>query len=480
MPYLRHPSLLLICSCLFSVLIARPVAADEPPIIMGQPTPGGQEFPYPVPDTIAGLHCAPITYDFDYEDPDSGVGAVVFGLASGDPGTIDSDGVYTFVPSFSQIDVQFEITVSACRPVGNCTEATVLVRVINDAPVVTSTCDTLLHLTAGSSETIDLDIFESCPTDPLNLFVVDDGGLSTPPTVDAGAQQLTIVTTGADLGLYTILVAASDTRDTSMCPIQVNVPGDNAITLDSTAGFSNDSLVGGQESERLFRVTVDAGLNSYLTGYSNGFRIYSPDGARWDTTYQAYLPAWPRGAPDGFDNTALAKYGLDGLGDDTLTVAGLVFFSDRGALPGYDSVAWSIAVQPTQTLLNHGRTICIDTVYAFPPSNIWLWNDSTLKSYAPRWDGPYCFSITSEGCCAGMTGNVNNDPGDVVSLTDLTLLVNHLFVTFEPLACRPEANTSGDSNCDITLTDLTQLVNHLFVTFDPLANCIEFDEENCY
>lgn len=74
-------------------------------------------------------------------------------------------------------------------------------------------------------------------------------------------------------------------------------------------------------------------------------------------------------------------------------------------------------------------------------------------------------------CCVGLTGNVNNDPLDEVTLTDLTLLVNHLFVTFELLPCPPEANTTGDSEGVLNLTDLTVLVNTLFVTFEATTPC---------
>jgi hypothetical protein len=65
------------------------------------------------------------------------------------------------------------------------------------------------------------------------------------------------------------------------------------------------------------------------------------------------------------------------------------------------------------------------------------------------------------------------------NLTDLTLMVNELFVTFIPVACHAEANTSGDVNCELTLTDLTRLVNLLFVTFDPVADCADFSESAC-
>jgi hypothetical protein len=77
-----------------------------------------------------------------------------------------------------------------------------------------------------------------------------------------------------------------------------------------------------------------------------------------------------------------------------------------------------------------------------------------------------------DGCCVGQTGNVNYDPLDAVNLTDLTVLINHLFVTFEPLTCPEEANTSGDPSGQVNLTDVTALVNNLFVTFELLPACL--------
>ena len=64
-------------------------------------------------------------------------------------------------------------------------------------------------------------------------------------------------------------------------------------------------------------------------------------------------------------------------------------------------------------------------------------------------------------------GDVTGD--FLVNLTDLTALVNHLFVTFEPLP-QPSwrANVNGDFK--LGLTDLTVLVNHLFVDFQPLTH----------
>jgi len=87
-------------------------------------------------------------------------------------------------------------------------------------------------------------------------------------------------------------------------------------------------------------------------------------------------------------------------------------------------------------------------------------------------------SVEVTGCCVGETGDVNMS-GDPPTLTDLTLLVNKLFVDFAEVDCPAEANTSGDAACEITLTDLTLLVNKLFVTFEPVADCSEFSQANC-
>ena len=99
-------------------------------------------------------------------------------------------------------------------------------------------------------------------------------------------------------------------------------------------------------------------------------------------------------------------------------------------------------------------------------------------SYVPVYSSGE-ITVGSGSCCVGFTGNVNNDPQGDVNLTDLTVLVNHLFVTFEPLACPAAANANGDAACDLTLSDLTRLVNNLFVTFDPTAACGDFDNNLC-
>lgn len=74
-------------------------------------------------------------------------------------------------------------------------------------------------------------------------------------------------------------------------------------------------------------------------------------------------------------------------------------------------------------------------------------------------------------CCIGSTGNVDYDPADGFDIADLTVLVDHLFISFQPLSCPAEANIDGSVTQTPDIGDLTALVDHLFISFAPTAIC---------
>ena len=75
-------------------------------------------------------------------------------------------------------------------------------------------------------------------------------------------------------------------------------------------------------------------------------------------------------------------------------------------------------------------------------------------------------------CCVGPTvGNLDNDPRGFVDIVDLTLMTDHLFITFPELICPATANLDGDPLGVVDIVDLTAFIAHLFITFEPLPSC---------
>lgn len=72
-------------------------------------------------------------------------------------------------------------------------------------------------------------------------------------------------------------------------------------------------------------------------------------------------------------------------------------------------------------------------------------------------------------CCTGSTGNVDCDPEGGVDISDLSALIDNLFISFTPLCCNAAANCDGEPGIDIS--DLSALIDYLFIAFTPTAPC---------
>lgn len=78
----------------------------------------------------------------------------------------------------------------------------------------------------------------------------------------------------------------------------------------------------------------------------------------------------------------------------------------------------------------------------------------------------------TSGCfCVGTVGNINCDYADRVSLSDLILLIDHLYISRIRLPNREEANIDGDPDGVIDIADVIVLVDHLFINGVPLPLC---------
>jgi hypothetical protein len=80
-----------------------------------------------------------------------------------------------------------------------------------------------------------------------------------------------------------------------------------------------------------------------------------------------------------------------------------------------------------------------------------------------------CATDIAGCCCRGTRGNVDCDFNDIVDIVDLSILIDHLFISLSPLPSVDEANVDGLEEIDIS--DVTRLIDFLYISFLPLPGC---------
>jgi hypothetical protein len=75
------------------------------------------------------------------------------------------------------------------------------------------------------------------------------------------------------------------------------------------------------------------------------------------------------------------------------------------------------------------------------------------------------------GCCVNLTGNVDCDPADGTDISDLTALIDNLYIAFTPLCCKEEANIDGSLDGNADISDLTALIDYMYISFTLPAAC---------
>ena len=83
--------------------------------------------------------------------------------------------------------------------------------------------------------------------------------------------------------------------------------------------------------------------------------------------------------------------------------------------------------------------------------------------------------VVPENCCGvfngGYTGNINLSQDGLSTLSDLTLLIDHLYVSKAPLWCPENGNCNGSVDGQVTLSDVTRLIDRIFISKLPTAPC---------
>ncbi len=202
-----------------------------------------------------------------------------------------------------------------------------------------------------------------------------------------------------------------------------------------------------------FDLTVENTAGLPFVALSNGFRVYSPDGALAEVQSFSIDEDMCEGLMI-ISPAPLNEYDPDGFGWYGFAMNGPI-------LPaGFRDVAYSITLKPFSES-DVGKTICLDTSsYAIGGS--WKWQVDGLSNHIAQWEGPYCYTIVSPDF---NPGDLNDDGS--LDILDLTDMVDYLFKG-EITAVVNTYALDINGNCIYgEISDLTRLVAYLFSGGSP-------------
>jgi hypothetical protein len=168
------------------------------------------------------------------------------------------------------------------------------------------------------------------------------------------------------------------------------------------------------------------------------------------------------------------------IGDTVIPAGGyVVFWADEETGEGVTHVNFTLNESGGSIGLidtDAGSNLVIDNV-SYPPQQADI-------SYGRTSDGSALMQFFSEstpgainvGCICGefnegFTGNANCSEDGKITLSDVTQLIDYVYISRYPLCCPANGNINGSSDGKITLSDITGLIDHLYISREPTALC---------
>jgi hypothetical protein len=139
---------------------------------------------------------------------------------------------------------------------------------------------------------------------------------------------------------------------------------------------------------------------------------------------------------------------------------------DRGIYTYYHNrnfaVNDTVTVYTALVTIKNGTESSLDASY----TKALTWYGNHFRPGCPI-AGSCCHELSADG----RTGNVDGDAGKGVDISDLSALIDYLYISFTPPPCLLSANTDGDPGDGIDISDLSALIDYLYISFTPPALC---------
>jgi hypothetical protein len=82
----------------------------------------------------------------------------------------------------------------------------------------------------------------------------------------------------------------------------------------------------------------------------------------------------------------------------------------------------------------------------------------------------FVFDFNTGSCCIDLTGNVDCSPVEQPDISDITRLIDYLYLSHNPLCCLEEADVDV-SGGEPDISDITYLIDHLYLSHRALYSC---------
>jgi len=82
-----------------------------------------------------------------------------------------------------------------------------------------------------------------------------------------------------------------------------------------------------------------------------------------------------------------------------------------------------------------------------------------------------CAPVDTSCCVDPTRGNVDGSADGLITMGDLTVLIDNLYISLTPLACPEAGNVDLSLDGLVTMGDLTVMIDNLYISLAPLPPC---------